>query len=355
MLAGSRHDREMKRIERQRLEREANTWTDIAAPGSLIVRHHVNDYNVTSTPLHLSPGKVNGGPSAIKAAELERWALYTMANAQARAGSKALPAPEPVEHDQPLPPLLDLLYDAPRIALGGSSGAGKTTVAKMLMAEDMRRGKKVMFVSPHEESTIAGVPVVGVGRDYGSIAMILEALVLLMTKRYRDVATGQYAHFGHHPISCYIDEWTSVKNEVDDAGTMLGTLVTEARKVNMQLTVLTHSLKVDTLGINTDLRQSLTLAWLDGGEGQPFEAAIHKYGPTGKLEILPYQHPGYRQVILPDNDFVIDIPSPEIIKVQTLKATGASDTAVAKEIFGVKRPNSGHIAQVRQLYAGETL
>ncbi len=304
----------------------------------------------------LDPRLYANGPESAPptGGELATWAAWQQLHATAKKPQITAPAEDHPVIEQPLPPLLDVLYNAPRIALGGSSGAGKTTVAKMLMAEDMHRGKKVMFVSPHEQGTIGGVPVVGCGRNYADIALVLEALVLLMTKRYRDVATGEYAHFSHHPISVYVDEWTSIKNEVEDAGAMLGTLITEARKVSMGFTVLTHSLQVNTLGINTDLRQSLTLAWLDGGEGQPFEAAIHKYGPTGKLEVLPHRHPGYYDVTLPDN-FVVDIPSPQVIKAQTMKAGGASDTAVAKEIFGVKKPSRDHISKARLLIAGGTL
>ncbi len=350
MLFNTTHDRRMKDVEHSIAQREANTWETIAPPGSMVIRHTTDDFQVVSEPLHTIPGRVNGAPSAFSDDEVKRWLAYLAA--YGKGGSGGLTELQtPLLQAPPLPPLLDVLYDAPRIALGGTSGAGKTTVAKMLMAEDMRRGKKIMFISPHETGTLGDVPVVGVGRNYEDIAITLETLVLMMTSRYQDVALGKYAHFGHKLVSVYIDEWTSIKRQVDNAGEILGTLITEARKINIQLTVLTHSLKVETLGINTDLRQSLTLAWLDGGEGQSFESAIYKYGPTGKLTIIPHSHPGYRDVILPTNQFIDDIPTPQTIKAITLHDQGFSDTAIAKEIFNVKRPNGTHLTEVRQLYA----
>ncbi len=359
MWEGSKHDRKLKEIERQRLRREANVETIIAPAGSQIIRHVTNNFDdICSTPLHLEPSAINGSPSAFDSDDAQkRWLVYMLAYGKG-GSNKALPVPTPaIEVDQPLPNLLPELLQAKRRCIGGGSDSGKSTVAKILIAKAIEAGSKVMVLSPHESPTFGGVPVCGVGRNYTEIGIVLQALVDLMTYRYDEVGRGIANHFDHHDINIYLDEWTSIKRQVPNAGELLGELLTEGRKVSMSLTVLTHSLNVETLGVDSGLRNSFMLCWLSGGNGKDFRAQRVEYGLTGKKTITEFRHPGDTPVFIPKipDSFIVDIPSSEETKAIRLKAQGLSDTAIAKEVCHVKKPNKSHIDRVRQLYATATI
>lgn len=264
-------------------------------------------------------------------------------------------APEQPEQ-QPLRSIYPLLCKAERVAIGGGSNSGKTTLAKMLIVHGVSLGRLQLVVSPHEQSHILpGIPVAGVGRNYAEIDIVLQALVDVMTLRYVEVAQGRFAHFGHDGIDITIDEWTSIKRQVPNAGEMLGQLLTESRKVNMRLTVLTHSLNVDTLGVDSGLRQSMFLAWLDGGNGDPYIAQRLKFSLTGAKEIEDFRHPGdeYRDIAVPPREkFIVDIPPSEVTKAQCMYYRGETSLAkIYREVKGKKngyRPNKSQYEEVRQ-------
>jgi len=349
MKANSKHDREMKRIERQRAEREANTWTDIAPPGSLIIRHTTNDYQIVSEPLHTAAGRVNGSPSAFKPDELQRWAIHTLANAQARAGGKMLPAPEPVEV---IEPLLPKLVNAQRLIIAGGSDAGKSTLAKHLIAARADHSH-IIPIDPHSPSKLLGYDVIGAGRRYDAIGDALESLVLMMTDRYTDVAGGVFGYGDHQRITVLVDEWTSINENIPEAGRLLKTLLTESRKVNMHLVIMVHSLTSNVLGIDAQIRASAMQVQLEGGNGEPRRSYILPLGKgpnSSRKEWSEYTLPGpFAGYVEPAAEVVVELPDKLELKARAMAASGATPTAIARELL-----NSGNKAtgpQIRQIKA----
>lgn len=338
---------------RRQEEREADFYPIISPEHGIFVRE-LNPKAVIR-PLHTNPAYYQNGKQAeVSAIELTTWQAWHMAHATAKQVA-ALPAIQEVPQlEAGLKPILPILLKAQRLIIGGGSDSGKSTIAKWLIA-GRAEDSQIIVIDPHSPSRILGFDVIGAGRDYGAIGKSLESLELLMHERYSDVAKGLMGYFQHNRVSIFVDEWTGIIEEVPEAGKRLKTLLTESRKVNMFLTLLTHSTTLDGLGLpSAQLKKSALIVELVGGQDQPHRAFIHPQTSLGtdgkKSKAVEYALPGPFTGLLPAKENVLlELPSPEIIKIQKMADEGKSEYAMAQEFFGVEKPSKYHYTKIREL------
>jgi hypothetical protein len=134
---------------------------------------------------------------------------------------------------------------ATHLLITGSTGEGKSTIAQYLASQ---MGGAVVVIDPHATPTDwSGLPVVGKGRDYEAIASLMTSQIEEMNRRYSRRAAGQ--PYGEK-LSIICDEYAAICLEPTTKKVAPGwfqTLATEARKVEMQLILLTQSDSVKTL------------------------------------------------------------------------------------------------------------
>ncbi len=148
--------------------------------------------------------------------------------------------------------------NATHLLITGSTGEGKSTIAQYLASQ---MGGAVVVIDPHATPTDwSGLPVVGKGRNYEAIASLMTSQIEEMNRRYSRRAVGQ--PYGEK-LSIICDEYAAIcLEEVTKkiAPNWFQTLATEARKVEMQLILLTQSDSVKTLQLEGkgNLRENFT-------------------------------------------------------------------------------------------------
>ncbi|MCB0207928.1 MAG: hypothetical protein KDJ52_01285 [Anaerolineae bacterium] len=334
------------------IERQAAFEAITAPAGHQVIGVHFGTLQSTAKQFHLSAQThVNGLPENPTPFQLAIWERYNQLHAPGRGNPPAqIAAPEAAR----LPPLLPKLIEAQRLIIAGGSDAGKTTLVKHIVAGRIDHSR-IIPIDPHAPSKILGFDVIGAGRDYAAIADALESLVLLMTARYEDVKSGILGYGQHERVSVFIDEWTGIVRNISQAGEMLAILLTESRKVNIHLTVCSHSTTIDALGLpDAQFKKSATIVEIVGGDGSPRRAFIHpanKTNPDGsKATPVEYALPGpFAGYVQAPAEVVRELPDARVLRAQMMFAEGASDYAVAKVYFGVKNPNQRHVNEIREL------
>jgi hypothetical protein len=347
-----RYESDEARARADKARLEAGVLVTVADPGQQVYLTQANGTTIT-IPLHLIPGRINGHPSAFDRDEVGRYELFNVAHGRAARQAQQVAQLAPPEEGPSLAPILPKLTPAQRLIITGGSDAGKSTLVKHLIASRADHSQIVM-IDPHSPSKVLGIDVIGAGRDYEAIANALQSLVWMMTSRYTDVAEGLMGYGQHARVSVFIEEWTSIQRKVERAGEYFETLLTESRKVNIHLTVITHSPNVDTLGISAAIRKSAILVELIGGQGEPHRAFIHpnsKVNPDGSKArpveyALPGPFPGYAQ---PAGKVVLELPDARVLQAQAMHAAGESVTAIAREFYDTDKPNGRQLQEIKEL------
>jgi energy-coupling factor transporter ATP-binding protein EcfA2 len=348
---------DFRRSEAVLQRRDASIWFSDLPPGHQLYKHELRQlpeggYTSETVPLHLTAGRSNGRPVDFDPEEWQAWQVDRLANATGRYRADtapALAAPDGIG----LEPILPKLTPAQRLIITGGSDAGKSTLVKHLIAARSNHSK-IILIDPHAPNKVLGHDVIGTGRDFEAIGRALESLVWLMTTRYQDVRDGILGYGDHERVSVFIEEWTSIQRKVERAGEWFETLLTESRKVNIHLTVISHSPNVDTLGVSAQIRKSAIIVELIGGQGQRRRAFIHpnsKINPDGtKAKPTEYALPGpFLGHVKPAGEVVLELPDARVLQAQAMEADGESVTAIAKVYHGVERPNGEQINEVREL------
>jgi hypothetical protein len=340
---------------RHKAQREAGLAFHSTPLGDYIYRSKAVAKDSEIIPGHLLSAPYNGAPSAPTAQDEQKWLFYTTRNSPKLIEGQSTPL---LPVTQELPPLLPILLKTQRLIVGGGSDSGKSTLAKHLIA-GRTQDSQIIPIDPHSPSKLLGIDVIGAGRNWQAIGQALESLELLMHDRYSDVAAGLMGYFQHDKISIFIDEWTSIVEEVPDAGKRLKTLLTESRKVNMFLTLLTHATTLDGLGLpSAQLKKSALIVELVGGNGeQPYRAFVHPQTSIGvdgkKAKPTEYQLPGPFSGYPDSQDILPVLPSPQLIKLQRMANEGMSRRAMIKVLYPeIDNPGKRHYALVDELLSG---
>jgi len=337
---------------RKKAQREAGLSFHSSPSGDYIYRSKELAANSEIIPAHLLSTPYNGQPIQPTLDDQQRWFIHTTKNSPKVVEGQSQPL-LPIT-TQELPALLPVLLKAQRVIIGGGSDSGKSTLAKHLIAGRLEQGQ-IIPIDPHSPSKLLGIDVIGAGRNWQAIGQALESLELLMHERYGEVAAGLMGYFQHQRISIFIDEWTSIIEEVPDAGKRLKTLLTESRKVNMFLTLLTHATTLDGLGLpSAQLKKSALIVELVGGNGeQPYRAFVYPQTSIGtdgkKARPTEYMLPGPFSGYPDTQDIPLSLPSPQLIKIQRMANEGMSRRAMIKVLYPeVDNPGKRHYALVDQ-------
>lgn len=359
MFANSMHDRQMKREEHRLKKAEVDKAEAEAEKARVLVLTAPADHQVyfgtpkntqlTFRPGHLSPGNVNGIDLGWTPEQFGLYQFWNDAYAKRQTQQPALaPSGQAIEV---LTPALDLILKAERRLITGPSGSGKTSLAKHVIFNEWMHGIPTIPIDPHHEGErMLGFPVIGAGRNYEQVADAIETLYWAMDGRYKMAAKGlSFSQFDTWHI--IIDELTAILNwcsknrkEVSD---YLATLVIEARKVKIRLTILGHSHNVSDLGLSGPIRESLS-AWkcTGGNDKEP--------GPVIKLETKnnrlvegdEYGHPGPFQNADLAKAVIVDIAEPKKYRAKSMWSEGKSPTHISRILWG--STNGKRNAQVRE-------
>lgn len=243
------------------------------------------------------------------------------------AHTKALPKNDGVPflgEPNVIRPILPELVQRQRVLIVGASDSGKTTLLRHLIDA---KGN-CLVIDPHGTPPKWGkAKHIGQGRDYKAIGASLTWLIREMDKRYEQLGTGEVKERTHDQVTVIIDEWRAIVKHVKTAGEQISTLLTEGRKVNLDLIVATHSQMVKALGIEGegDLRKGFTVVNLSGGNGEPHRATLS----TNAGDPVEYALPGpYNEQTFNEQIAVKLLPA----EVETMERAGTIlDLNVAPE------------------------
>ena len=149
-------------------------------------------------------------------------------------------------------------HECAHIMVIGETGSGKSTLASAIAATVP---SDAVVIDPHAQpKDWEGLTVIGRGRDYSAIADIFLAQIDEMHRRYAARAAGQFAG---HKLTVIVDELPAIASSEECADifpSWFQTLGCEARKVGIQLIVLTQAdnAKVLDLDGKGQLRQNFT-------------------------------------------------------------------------------------------------
>ncbi len=194
-------------------------------------------------------------------------------------------------------PLLPALAQSPCLLVVGSRGSGKTSLLQHLVAQ--RRG---IVLDPHATPGKWGdVRVIGAGGKYQDIDLVLTWLVQSMRGRIQQLGDGTVAE-GEHPIMpITIDEWRAIKRNVPGAEERIADLLTEARKVNMDIILSSPTERVKGLGFEGegDLKEGFDIVRLRRVDGQRVATLDTGSGPQAYALPGVYQQPARSPVAPP--------------------------------------------------------
>ena len=162
----------------------------------------------------------------------------------------ALSLPEPQTLAEIKTTLLSDISDYQRLLIVGGQNSGKTTLLKHI-AQQRRAAGSVLILDSHNTAGkwARDYRIVGHGRDYSAIETELKNLVAVMDSRYKELASGKVGERQHELITVISDEWTTVSKHIQNLDNYLLPLLTESRKVGIDLMLATHSQTAESLGL----------------------------------------------------------------------------------------------------------
>jgi len=244
--------------------------------------------------------------------------------------------------------ILEALNSAQRVLIVGGSNSGKTTLLKHILAS--RQSAHRLVIDPHgSPGKWQGCMTSGIGRNYDEIQNTLDSLLRLMDSRYEEIGRGEVAEMGHPPLSILIDEWRSITSNLNDAGSIIRTLLTESRKAAFSMFVVSHSERAKPLGImgEADLKDGFTVVRLGFENGERVATVDGNVATLpGPFVINQVQAP---QTILSLPTGNVKAPTGDELKIVELFANGSSLRAIALEVYG---STGGHqTAKIKDILA----
>lgn len=157
--------------------------------------------------------------------------------------------------------------ETPHLMIAGRTNAGKTTLASAILAERIQGGDEVLVIDPHDQpDKWYGIQAVGGGRQYGAILATLDQVIAEMDARYQAFKTGTPTS-AFSRLTVLVDEVPAImdaclneRRKMIDArwSNFARQLGSEARKVRISVILLTQSVLVQDIGINTAMRKNFS-------------------------------------------------------------------------------------------------
>ncbi len=161
---------------------------------------------------------------------------------------------------------LQWIDSLPHLLLAGRTNAGKTTIAKAILADRISRGEPLFVLDPHDQpGKWFGIAAIGGGRDFSAILDALDQVLVEMSSRFKEYDQGKKTE-EFERLTVLIDEVPAlVASTMDGARTIDGRwkgfakkLGSEARKVRISVILLTQSPLVADVQINSYMRENFT-------------------------------------------------------------------------------------------------
>jgi hypothetical protein len=164
-------------------------------------------------------------------------------------------------------PVLEVLAEEQAILVHGAKGSGKTTLLLWLMAQR----QNAVIIDPHgSPDKWPNCHIVGSGRQFDHIGRALTTIEKLMTTRYAEIGDGRVQEGQHEKVTLFVDEYRAIVQNVPNARQIIATLLTEARKANIDIVLVSHSKNVKALGLDGegDLREGFAFVHISVVRGQ---------------------------------------------------------------------------------------
>lgn len=150
--------------------------------------------------------------------------------------------------------------------LVGATGAGKTTIAKLLLYGRTAFGHRVVVIDPDAaKDTWGDLEVRGAGDDYSSIDQVLQFFIDEVKKRGKERSQLLEIEAQFPRVTIVVDEVPSLQSNCPHWPIFFEQLGSRGRKRGLHLILLTQSNRVASLGIEGkgDLRENFTIVNLD--------------------------------------------------------------------------------------------
>ncbi len=154
----------------------------------------------------------------------------------------------------------------PHLLLAGRTNAGKTTMAKAILADRLSRNEPLLVLDPHDQpGKWFSIDAIGGGRDFDAILDALDQVLVEMGNRFKEYDQGKKTE-EFERLTVLIDEVPAlVASTMDGAKTIdsrwkgfAKKLGSEARKVRISVILLTQSPLVADVQINSYMRENFT-------------------------------------------------------------------------------------------------
>ncbi|GAB4397899.1 MAG: hypothetical protein OHK0052_20600 [Anaerolineales bacterium] len=135
-----------------------------------------------------------------------------------------------------------------QIIVYGPTGGGKSSVLRILLDYWHARGAHAIVLDPHYKpgEWQTWVTLAGKGRDFDTIAQVIQWGSSLLTARYQQRANGFDAFA---PVYIVVDELSTLVEAIPNAAESLLEIAREGRKVKVFVVLTPHSAQVADLGI----------------------------------------------------------------------------------------------------------
>lgn len=276
-----------QRAETLQRRREADHVVVTAGPlDQVFVKDYNHDY--LWNPAHLQSTSFDGSTGQPTDDEQRMLLAHKLASAAGggKEARKILDQPEISVEPGEISLLLEVQkYD--RSLLVGGSGSGKTTLMQHMV--EAQRGQVIVF-DPHDDGVTwpENATVVGGGEDWKAIADELQGLMELKSKRYKERFDVGKQPGEFDPLFFVADEWRNITQNCENAPPALKMFLTDLRKVNMGMVIMSQSDRAEALGLkgSYDLLDGFeAIVRLLGNKKVGFSANVETI--NGEYEVIP--------------------------------------------------------------------
>lgn len=203
---------------------------------------------------------------------------------------------------QPSDPVLSLesLMNTSLLIIWGTSGGGKTTLAKRICRMREANGHAITIADPHgSKSEWGNWKVIGSGRDYERLNEFLEEYDDAVTTDYEQYSVGK-RDFKRQTLLC--DEFTGWADECDRAARFVKCACSDIRKLMRGVILITHADTLSGLGGAQGMRAAINRSAVKLELETEIDLKTGEYVSTG-FGWLQYPGKPRMRVRIPDASF----------------------------------------------------